>query len=76
MATTGRTKTAWRQPVVWWVAALCLPGLAIWVVLAINLVCLIVGVDTGRNNGAMTFAGMLFLPASGVSDDVLIFTHG
>ncbi len=63
MTITTSTRAALRQPVVLWVAALCLPGLAIWVALAINVVCVIVGVDTGRSNGAMNFAGMLVFAA-------------
>jgi hypothetical protein len=50
-----------------WVAALCLPGLAIWVALSINLVFFIVDTDTSRNNGAMNVALMLFLNVAGSS---------
>ncbi len=61
MTLTTSTRAALRQPVVLWVAALCLPGLAIWVALAIGLVCFIVGADRARNGNAMDVAGILFI---------------
>ncbi len=61
MTHTTSTRAAWRQPVVLWVAALCAPGLAMWVAVAINLVCFIVGADKVRGGNAMGVVGMLFI---------------